>query len=166
MNILLLSDHDGIGGAAIATCRIEAAIDLACLDDRGENKANQHVIDRVVFFPEQRSNPIVRLWYEESAAKRQVLRLPRKLLPRWFPRPHTPEFAARRLRQVLQELRPDIINVHNLHSAAAWGWGPHLIDICLAFAPVVWTLHDMWSFTGRCAYSYDCEKFITGCDAS
>jgi glycosyltransferase involved in cell wall biosynthesis len=24
----------------------------------------------------------------------------------------------------------------------------------------------MWAFTGRCAYAYDCEKFITGCDAS
>jgi glycosyltransferase involved in cell wall biosynthesis len=24
----------------------------------------------------------------------------------------------------------------------------------------------MWSFTGRCAYSYDCRKFVTGCDDS
>jgi len=24
----------------------------------------------------------------------------------------------------------------------------------------------MWSFTGRCAYSYNCTKFIDGCDAS
>jgi glycosyltransferase involved in cell wall biosynthesis len=24
----------------------------------------------------------------------------------------------------------------------------------------------MWSFSGRCAYSYDCQKFLTGCDAT
>jgi glycosyltransferase involved in cell wall biosynthesis len=106
------------------------------------------------------------LWYEESELKRQAFRPLRKWLPRWFPHPHTPEFAAKRLRSELKRLRPDIINVHNLHAAAPWGWGPHLIEVCLEFAPVVWTLHDMWSFTGRCAYNYDCEKFITGCDAS
>ena len=22
----------------------------------------------------------------------------------------------------------------------------------------------MWSFTGGCAYSYECQNFITGCD--
>ena len=102
---------------------------------------------RVVFFPGESAagpEPSV-LWYEESELKRQLLRLPRKLLPVRFPRPYTPEFAALRLKKKLQELQPDIINVHNLHAAAPWGWGPHLIEVCLEFAPVVWTLHDMWS---------------------
>jgi glycosyltransferase involved in cell wall biosynthesis len=25
------------------------------------------------------------------------------------------------------------------------------------------TLHDMWAFTGHCAYSYDCDRWKTGC---
>jgi len=29
--------------------------------------------------------------------------------------------------------------------------------------PVVITLHDMWHFTGGCAYSLDCEQFYRGC---
>lgn len=29
--------------------------------------------------------------------------------------------------------------------------------------PAVYTLHDMWGFTGHCAYSYDCSKWQTGC---
>jgi glycosyltransferase involved in cell wall biosynthesis len=28
---------------------------------------------------------------------------------------------------------------------------------------VVWTLHDMWAFTGHCSHSFDCEKYLTGC---
>jgi glycosyltransferase involved in cell wall biosynthesis len=40
------------------------------------------------------------------------------------------------------------------------------VRICARHAPTVWTLHDMWSFTGRCAYSYDCRKFMTGCDST
>ena len=29
--------------------------------------------------------------------------------------------------------------------------------------PVVWTLHDMWAFTGGCHYSRGCEKYLTQC---
>lgn len=29
--------------------------------------------------------------------------------------------------------------------------------------PVVWTLHDMWTFTGGCHYSRGCEHFLTHC---
>jgi glycosyltransferase involved in cell wall biosynthesis len=29
--------------------------------------------------------------------------------------------------------------------------------------PIVWTLHDMWSFTGGCHYNVDCEKFKDKC---
>ncbi len=29
--------------------------------------------------------------------------------------------------------------------------------------PIVWTLHDMWAFTGGCHHSYECSKFIKSC---
>ena len=29
--------------------------------------------------------------------------------------------------------------------------------------PIVWTLHDMWAFTGGCHYSGGCEKYMTEC---
>lgn len=29
--------------------------------------------------------------------------------------------------------------------------------------PIVWTLHDMWAFTGGCHYSLDCRKFEKSC---
>ncbi|MBW4890544.1 glycosyltransferase family 4 protein [Mucilaginibacter sp. HMF5004] len=29
--------------------------------------------------------------------------------------------------------------------------------------PVVWTLHDMWAFTGGCHYSGDCDRFLNEC---
>ncbi|MFN6943436.1 MAG: glycosyltransferase family 4 protein [Cytophagaceae bacterium] len=29
--------------------------------------------------------------------------------------------------------------------------------------PIVWTLHDMWAFTGGCHYSGECTNFKTGC---
>ncbi len=29
--------------------------------------------------------------------------------------------------------------------------------------PVFWVMHDMWAFTGGCHYSFDCQKYETGC---
>jgi glycosyltransferase involved in cell wall biosynthesis len=29
--------------------------------------------------------------------------------------------------------------------------------------PIVWTLHDMWAFTGGCHYVGDCDKFLSEC---
>ena len=49
----------------------------------------------------------------------------------------------------------DILNFHNLHT----GYFNYLaIPKLTKSKPAVFTLHDMWSFTGHCAYSYDCDK--------
>ena len=60
----------------------------------------------------------------------------------------------------LSEVQPDLVHLHNIHG--------FYLQIELLFAylkehdiPVVWTLHDCWSFTGHCAY-FDyigCEKW-------
>ena len=73
------------------------------------------------------------------------------------------EVTTRFLRYIDEE-KPDIVHLHNIH-------GFYLqVEQLFAYLkkkkiPVVWTLHDCWSFTGHCAY-YDyaaCEKWKTGC---
>ena len=52
-------------------------------------------------------------------------------------------------------LNADILNFHVIHS----GYFNYLaIPKLTKSKPAVFTLHDMWSFTGHCAYSYDCDK--------
>jgi glycosyltransferase involved in cell wall biosynthesis len=155
VKIVLVSDHEIEGGAAQAASRLAEV--LACHDD----------VTRVVLHGQPgayrwHTVPLIR---EEPAWRRQLYRLPRRFMPGRYPRPGTRDFAAEQLAQALQRLQPDVINVHNLHAGTAWGWGPHLVELASRFAPVVWTLHDMWSFTGRCAYSYGCERFSAGCGA-
>ena len=54
----------------------------------------------------------------------------------------------------------DILNFHNLHG----GYFNYLAMAKLTQSKsAVFTLHDMWSFTGHCAYSFDCQKWKTGC---
>lgn len=72
--------------------------------------------------------------------------------------------ATKRLLNHIEEIKPDVIHLHNIHG--------HYIHCGLLFdyikkhhIPVVWTLHDCWSFTGWCAYfDYSgCDKWKTHC---
>ena len=54
----------------------------------------------------------------------------------------------------------DVINFHNLHR----DYFSYLsLPRLTSNKPAVWTLHDMWSFTGHCAYSFDCDRWEIGC---
>lgn len=74
--------------------------------------------------------------------------------------------ATREFIQEIERIKPSIIHLHNIHG--------YYINIEILFnylakadIPVVWTLHDCWSFTGHCAY-FDfvgCDKWKTQCCA-
>lgn len=56
--------------------------------------------------------------------------------------------------------RADVVNLHQLHG----NWFDFkVLPSWAERKPLVWTLHDMWPFTGHCAYSYDCDRWRTGC---
>lgn len=73
-------------------------------------------------------------------------------------------FETYKLLKKIDEFKPDIIHLHNLHDS--------YINLPMLFSyikkheiPVVWTLHDCWSFTGQCPHftMVKCDKWKTGC---
>lgn len=65
----------------------------------------------------------------------------------------------------IEEIRPNIVHLHNIHGY--YLNYPELFSYLNRIGvPVVWTLHDCWSFTGHCAYfdMADCRKWTTGCN--
>ncbi|MGL4503764.1 MAG: glycosyltransferase family 4 protein, partial [Planktothrix sp.] len=71
--------------------------------------------------------------------------------PQWFPDGLTSQVA---------QLNPDIINLHWVE------WGFLQIETLPKFGkPLVWTLHDMWAFTGGCHYSQECDRYQGFCGA-
>lgn len=38
-----------------------------------------------------------------------------------------------------------------------------ILKILKSGKPVVWTMHDMWPFTGTCHYAGECENYLTAC---
>lgn len=73
-------------------------------------------------------------------------------------------FETYKLLKKIDEFKPDIIHLHNLHDS--------YINLPMLFSyikkhnvPTVWTLHDCWAFTGQCPYftMVKCDKWKAGC---
>ena len=70
-------------------------------------------------------------------------------------------FAAKKILSCVRENRIDLVHIHNIHGNYM---GIRNVRGIAAAVPVVWTLHDMWTFTGHCAYAGDCDHWETqGC---
>lgn len=73
-------------------------------------------------------------------------------------------FSTYRLVKKIEQIRPDIIHIHNIHG---WylNWGILFKYLKRANIPVIWTLHDCWSFTGHCPHfmAIGCEKWKKQC---
>lgn len=54
----------------------------------------------------------------------------------------------------------NIVHLHWMNAGAI-----SIKDIPLINKPVIWSLHDMWPFTGGCHYSYGCMQYKEGCGA-
>jgi glycosyltransferase involved in cell wall biosynthesis len=70
-------------------------------------------------------------------------------------------FSTKRLEKFIIKENFDLIHLHNIH-------GCYLNLDFIKFLgrlsiPVVWTLHDGWAMTGRCAYWFDCNKWKESC---
>jgi glycosyltransferase involved in cell wall biosynthesis len=151
VEILFLSDWETQGGAAVAAGRLAATL---C-------RRGQRVLWAVNVAGAD-ANPWRTVTIVRSRPERIVDRLcaepGEQAVSRWL--------CQRRLLRLLASMRPDVIHLHNLHGARSAGWSSDLLRLCAARAPTLWTLHDMWSFTGRCAYACECRRFTTGCDAT
>lgn len=64
----------------------------------------------------------------------------------------------------IKKIKPDVIHLHNIHG--------YYLNIKILFdyladadIPIVWTLHDCWSFTGHCTHfeAEGCEKWKKEC---
>lgn len=60
--------------------------------------------------------------------------------------------------QKINALKPDIVHLHWINAGFL-----KIEDIVKIKAPVVWSLHDMWAFTGGCHYDEGCGGFVQSC---
>ena len=155
MHIAIVSDVENSGGANVAAVRLTDAFARAGHRiTRIYNRADSQ--DQQWDTRTLRSGLATQTWSLPARAAYRLL--PPKVRTARHQRSAEVQLAA-----ILQEVRPDVVSLHNLHIAR---WSPAMLRVASDEAPVVCTLHDTWLLTGRCINPGSCRKFITGCDAS
>lgn len=77
-------------------------------------------------------------------------RTPILFSPSWLP------FS--RIVEKINKINPDIVHLHWIT-----GGMMRIEDIAKIKAPIVWSLHDMWAFTGGCHYTEGCSLYEKKC---
>ena len=77
------------------------------------------------------------------------------------PQPGPCALSNEQIIAAIEQHTPDLIVLGNIHSAQM---DPAVIGLVARRWPTIQVLHDMYSLTGRCAYTGDCRKYVDGCD--
>ena len=93
------------------------------------------------------------------------LKLPERLdaLPlKFYPQRDVTDFSLQwlpnKIAANVSKLAPDVVNLHWVcHGYVA------IETIAKLNKPLVWTLHDMWAFTGGCHYTQECDRYTHSC---
>ncbi|MDA3778906.1 MAG: glycosyltransferase family 4 protein [Bacteroidales bacterium] len=152
MKILIINTFDKNGGAARAAFRLHESLlerglesqmlvqyktsdDYTVLDPTTKTKK---VLDRLRPFLDQ--FPVTR--YKERSET--------FFSPNWLP--------SCGIVNKINEIRPDIVHLHWINGGMI-----NIKDLSKIKAPIVWSLHDMWAFTGGCHYDENCGAFKNRC---
>lgn len=154
MKVLLVNTSERIGGAAIATNRL-----LRALNNNGV-KAKMLVRDRqtdrsdVVYLPRTIKNNLyfvferAGIFFTNRFSKRNLWAL------------DTAAWGAD-ITKLPEFKEADIVHLNWINQGMVSL--PIIRKILKSGKPVVWTLHDMWPFTGICHHAESCTGWLTGC---
>ena len=152
LKILMVNASDINYGAARAAYRLHKGLSEAAIDSRLLVQ-QKHSDDYTVIGPGSRTQKAF------SMARVMLDPLPVQLRrekplggfsPSWVP------FSL--IHRKIRELNPDIIHLHWICEGMM-----RIEDLALIKKPIVWSMHDMWSFTGGCHVSGDCDNYTRQC---
>ena len=154
MKILIVNTSDTGGGAARAAYRLHQALLAREIDSQMlvQHKGSD---DFTVLSPTSKIKKGINLLrftldvFPVSFYKNRTKTL---FSPAWLP------FSG--IVDKINEINPDIVHLH-------WICGGmiKIEDLAKIKAPIVWSLHDNWAFTGGCHIMWECEKYKENCGA-
>lgn len=153
MKTLLLSASDTEGGAARAAIRLHQGL---C--------HTEHTSTMLVQM--QYGNHVDVIGPRISSGTAKIItgsRLVLDKLPLSIARPQNKsnfslQWIPNNISAYISTLEPDIINLHWINNGFI-----NIEFLRKVKVPMVWTLHDMWAFTGGCHYSQGCERYHDSC---
>jgi len=153
----LVSTYDTLGGAAKATYRLHRALLSIGVESLMLVKRKLSDDPTVIGHEEKKEQPPERL-IKSFLDKAPILihelvkkkRLDKPFSIEWMP--------SLQMLNLIKEINPDIVHLNWICNGAL-----SIEDISSIKKPMVWTLHDMWPFTGGCHYSENCNRYEDNC---
>ncbi|WP_448266999.1 glycosyltransferase family 4 protein [Nostoc sp. DSM 114159] len=153
MKILHISTHDISGGAARAAYRLHTGLQNIGLQSQMLVQ-EKYSHDKTIIAPK------IRLFQGIAKAKLTVESLPLKLYRQKKNTPFFTQWLPDRVIPKVAQINPDIINLHWIS-----GGFMQIETFAKLKRPLVWTLHDMWGFTGGCHVTGECDRYKISCGA-
>lgn len=151
MKVCLVSQSNGKGGASVAACRLHQG-----LRQYGVNATmlveDKQRDDAAVLSPESK---IAKGWAKLAPT---LDALPLLLYPQRERTTYSIQWTADTVSAKLARIAPDVINLHWINAGYV-----QVETIAKLKKPIIWTLHDMWAFTGGCHYSGECDRYTKSC---
>jgi Glycosyltransferase Family 4 len=151
LNALLLSITDGGGGAARAAYRLHQNLQGTDIDS--------HLLVQSKVTDDPTAITLQNKIEKGLASFRSAINaIPLKLFTQADSKTYSLQWLPEKVSARVKQLDPEVINLH-------WICDGFLrIETLPKFKrPLVWTLHDMWPFTGGCHYSGDCDRYTQHC---
>lgn len=150
MRILFLSTNENRGGAANAQYRIYQGL-----------KKNNIETKMIVINRDSNDLDVI----EVKKLNRIIRKIKLKIINYFLKFRYHPKsmfslnvISSKDVLEIIEKINPDLIHLNWINAGMI-----SIKDISNLNVPIVWTLHDMWAFTGGCHYSNGCLKFQTGC---
>jgi glycosyltransferase involved in cell wall biosynthesis len=148
---LLISTTDINGGAARAAYRLHQSLHNIGISSQMLVKTKYSDDDSVLASATKLSKGIEKL-------KPTLDALPLKLYRQRDSSVFSLQWIPDQLNTKVAQINPDVINLHWINFSYL------KIETLAKFKkPIIWTLHDMWAFTGGCHYSGDCDNYTKSC---
>jgi glycosyltransferase involved in cell wall biosynthesis len=68
----------------------------------------------------------------------------------------------RQLESILFKEKSDLVWFHNIAGGGKWGWSEEMVLIAGQYAPVLWTLHDMWALGNGDESYWEADTVVEG----
>ena len=137
LRVVQVSSSDIGGGAAMSAYRLHRGLLNVGIDSQmvvSSKASDDYTVHGV-------NGNLAKLW---SRVANQLDQLPRKFLNTTNQSLHSPAWVWENTVQRILALQPDVVNLHWTQNAFL---RPESLRL-LRHLPVVWTLHDMWAFSG------------------
>jgi glycosyltransferase involved in cell wall biosynthesis len=155
VNIVILSTNDIQGGAARATYRLHQG--LQSIGVSSQMLVQTKYSDEQTVIGSPATSGIGKVF---AGSRLSLSPLPLRLYPKRDRSLYSLQWLPDNIASKVTQINPDIVNLHWINAGYL-----QIETLAKLNKPLVWTLHDMWAFTGGCHYSGDCDRYTVSCGA-